>query len=107
MAPKKPEAAPPWQRSSAERIEAHAQYRRKAVLPPAPAPPDYVPQVVTGAASASSMGYHQTSDASTPTGEIQALRISSAVASNFNPARHAVMVEGRPVVAVLKQTIAG
>jgi hypothetical protein len=60
-----------------------------------------VPPVATGAASASSMSYQQTLAPSTPTEELQALRISGVVASSFNPARHAVMVEGRPVVAVL------
>jgi hypothetical protein len=53
------------------------------------------------------MGYPATSADSTPNEELRALRLSGAVASSFNPARHAVMVEGRPVVAVLKQTTAG
>jgi hypothetical protein len=107
MAPeKKAEAAPPWQRSSAERMEAYALHRRKAELPPAPTAPDHVLPVATSAASASSMSYQQTLAPSNPKDELQALRISGVVASSFNPARHAVMVEGRPVVALHKQTTA-
>jgi hypothetical protein len=111
MAPKQqPGAAPQWQRSSAERMEAYGLARRQAELPPAPpapAAPNYVPAVANCGGSASSTGTQPARAPSNPSEELESLRLAGVVASSFNPARHAVMVAGRPVVAVLKQTIAG
>ncbi len=103
-----PWAAPPWQRSSAKRIAAFALALRKEQLPRTPAAAaGYVPPSPKWEWSASSSSSHPARPPKTPHEELWASRVSCTVASSFNPARHAVMVAGRPVVAVLKQTSSG
>jgi hypothetical protein len=106
MAPKKQPGVPPWIHRTAERLEAFSESRRKTGLPRPPSAPNFVPPLAKWGPSASSDGSCALSEPTNPTGEIQALRLSGAVASSFNPARHTVMVAGRPVVVFLTQNTA-